>query len=281
MCYKYRNGEKFSLSLSPLREQRGLSLNSPKANWHSTVPAWEKKFCASVGSVPWRKLIHCKKYMDLHDKVMDWDDSAVKEAFDNAKSRFWADINGLPCNISLPDPDMYIDDVDSSAEVDPELILDLERARKVPAWEEKEVECVLLGNTLFVNQKPFPPTGWGVDEAEAPKPFDPSSAGWGYLAEYDYPKPEDSWHQWNEQHAGGDVHKVGRGRNGGNGNWGTWDGYNRKREDMSWSKTHHAYGGNENRMNRGGRRNYRGGRSGNFGYDRPYYVEKVPSPAAW
>lgn len=48
--------------------------------------------------------------------MLAWDDSAGKEAFDNAKARFWAEINNLPSEIPLPDPNMYIQEVDHGAE---------------------------------------------------------------------------------------------------------------------------------------------------------------------
>lgn len=279
----------------------------PLDNWHSTVPSWEKKFCASVGSVPWGKLLESKKYMYLHDNVVNWDDSAVKEAFDNAKTRFWAEINGLPCNISLPDPDIYIDDVDWNSSADPELLLDLEREAIVPSGEE----VVILGSSVLMDQS-FSCTGWGDAEAVTPKPYDPnqsfSPTGWGDL-EPEIPRPSDpvsaaqvwepnlrenvgvdSWGQYHtpDEHAKEDDWQNRqndsrgwnqRGGYGGNRNWGTWDGYNRKRENMSWSKTP-AYQGNEYQMNRG-RRNNRGRRRGNFAYQQGPYVEKVPTSSGW
>ncbi|RDY10337.1 hypothetical protein CR513_05155, partial [Mucuna pruriens] len=275
------------------------SRKPPLDKWHPTVPAWEKKFCASIGSVSWRKLIESKKYMHIFDNVLNWDDSAVKESFDNAKMRYWAEINGLPCDIPVPDPNIYIDDIDWDAIVDPELFLDLERESQE---EQRNEEVVILGSSLLLNQQQtFSCTGWGDDEAELPKPFDPNSVvqGWGTnlhesngllysvpeepAKEYEWQEyRNDSW-GWThrEQHyGGGDLHKMGRGRgrNGGYGNWGTWDGYNnRKRENMAWSRTPHAYNGNEYHMNRG-RRNYRGGggRRGNFAY----VPKEVHTPAA-
>ncbi|GAU17952.1 hypothetical protein TSUD_330770 [Trifolium subterraneum] len=37
----------------------------------STVPPWEKKFCYSVGSVPWQNVVECKRYMYMHPNVND------------------------------------------------------------------------------------------------------------------------------------------------------------------------------------------------------------------
>ena len=63
---------------------------------------------------------------------MEWDDSAAREAFDNAKARFLAEINGLRCDISLPDPNLFIDKVDYNAHINPELVADLEK--EVPSF---------------------------------------------------------------------------------------------------------------------------------------------------
>lgn len=65
--------------------------------------------------------------MSCYKNVLEWDDSASEEAFHNAKQRFWAQINGLPCEISPPEPDIYIDIIDYDAYIDPELVLDLDR----------------------------------------------------------------------------------------------------------------------------------------------------------
>lgn len=95
--------------------------------WQSNVPSWEKQFCTLVGSIPWQKVMVAKRYMNCHDDVVKWNDSASEEAFNNAKKRFWAAINGLPCDIPVPDPDMYIDEIDWNPHIDPELISDLDR----------------------------------------------------------------------------------------------------------------------------------------------------------
>ncbi|BAT85206.1 hypothetical protein LR48_Vigan484s001700 [Vigna angularis] len=286
------------------------SRKPPLDNYHSNLPAWEKKFCSSIGSVPWRKIVETKQYMHLFDNVVNWDDSAGKEAFENAKRKYWADINGIPCTVSLPDPDIYIDNVDWNAIVDPELILDLEReALRVPCKGvvRNDQDVVIIGGALYLNDQKLPCTGWGDDEEEQPKPSAPTTAitCWGTnlhenieveSGQQDHADPakevellgwkNDSW-GWNHREnygggGGGDMNKMGRGRNGGGyGNWGTCDGHYRRRENNAWSKTPHAYNGNnnENNVNRG-RRNYRGGggRKGNL-----IYVPKevLPTPAAW
>ncbi|KAG5086123.1 hypothetical protein AAZX31_19G121600 [Glycine max] len=295
--------------------------------WHSTVPAWERKFCTSIGSVPWRKLVESKKYMHLFEHVVNWDDSAGKEAFDNAKMRYWAEINGVPCNISLPDPNIYTDEVDWNAIVDPQLILDMEmELAKVPNEElRNDHEIVMIGGALFLNEQQLPCTGWDDDyAAEAPNPnsavqgwaanlqanngvesgqqnhapaehveehfapaepakedFAPAEHAKGYEWQ-DWRNDSWGWNQRENNGGGGDLHKMGRGRNGrGYGNWGTWDGYNRRRENMSWSKTP-TNGNNEYHVNNRGRRNYRegGGRRGNFVYV-PKEVPPTPTPAGW
>ncbi|OMO86112.1 hypothetical protein COLO4_21307 [Corchorus olitorius] len=123
--------------------------------------------------------------MYLYDNVVQWDDSAGEEAFNNAKNRFWAEINGLPCDIRLPDPDSYIDEIDWDSEIDPELLLDLEREPEAPDENDKNESVVILGNPLLLNQ-PYSfigPTGWGDAEEGAVKENNMSycihPTGWG------------------------------------------------------------------------------------------------------
>ncbi|KAE9612478.1 hypothetical protein Lal_00033341 [Lupinus albus] len=116
-------------------------------------------FCSKVGAVPWRKLVEAKKYLSLHEKVMNWDDSACTEAFDNAKIRFSASIKGIPCAISLPDPDIYIDDIHWNSIVDDEL----ESEKNVSIDEG----VVILDPSILYNQI-FGCIGWGDAEVVDP-----------------------------------------------------------------------------------------------------------------
>lgn len=104
------------------------------------VPSWEKEFCASIGCVPWRKLVFTRKCMFGHEGVLNWDDSAGEEAFRNAKDQFWANINGLSCQISLPDPDIYIEKVNWNPQIDAELIKEVDRAYFNPAVNDEATE---------------------------------------------------------------------------------------------------------------------------------------------
>ncbi|KAI4300833.1 hypothetical protein L6164_034165 [Bauhinia variegata] len=269
--------------------------------WRLTVPAWEKRFCASVGRVPWGKIVDAQRCMlYLYDNVVKWDDSAGREAFDNAKKRYWAEINGLPCNISLPDPHIYIEDVDWSSSIDQELVEDLDKERKFasdsekerdsPSEEVKEEKVEVLGNSLLSNQNIIP-TGWGDSEdgwgdAEGPtstptQGWDPSfpvnvtGGPWQQCCTYNEPAEQYGWqnnwnHSWGwnqrDQYYGTGVQKMGKGRGGGN--WGAWDGHYRRRENMSWHNNS-AYQGDDHQANRG-RKYHRGRRKGNFGGDRQY-----------
>ncbi|KAF8395766.1 hypothetical protein HHK36_019717 [Tetracentron sinense] len=110
----------------------------------TSVPSWVKKFCFLVGSITWRKLLETKKTMFLDENVVQWNDSAGEEAFHNAKKRFWADINGLPYDVPLPDPDMYIDEVDWNSEIDPELLIGLDKKPVVLDDEENAGDLLFL-----------------------------------------------------------------------------------------------------------------------------------------
>uniref|UniRef100_A0A1J3FUL4 Uncharacterized protein n=1 Tax=Noccaea caerulescens TaxID=107243 RepID=A0A1J3FUL4_NOCCA len=157
------------------------SSKPPLANCKQSVPAWEKDFCAKIGLVPWSKVLEAKRFMSLYGSVVKWDDSAGEDAFKNAKSRFWAEINGFPCDLTLPDPDVYIDDVDWDAEVDTELILDLERG-PAPISEEGEEHVVILDALVLSGQ--YSGLGWGTGWGDA-EGINEENAGNG--------KPENSW----------------------------------------------------------------------------------------
>ncbi|CAK9161929.1 unnamed protein product [Ilex paraguariensis] len=87
--------------------------------------------------ISWEKVVVAKKYMYCHENVVKWNDSAGEEAFNNAKNRFWAKINGFPCEYPLPDPNMYIDEIDWYPDIDPELMLELDREYFNPDEAEK------------------------------------------------------------------------------------------------------------------------------------------------
>lgn len=79
-----------------------------------------------IGSIPWWKVVDSKKYMYGNNNVLNWDDSAGEEAFQKAKKRFWADINGLHCDISLPASDIYIDEIDWNPFIDPDIVKEVD-----------------------------------------------------------------------------------------------------------------------------------------------------------
>lgn len=97
-----------------------------KAIQDGSGSSWEIDFCKAV-RVRWQKVVNAKKYMYCHENVLHWDDSAGEEAFQNAKRIYWEKINGLPSETPLPDPDVYIDKIDWSPDIDPGLIADLDR----------------------------------------------------------------------------------------------------------------------------------------------------------
>ncbi|XVF40832.1 hypothetical protein PTKIN_Ptkin01aG0148000 [Pterospermum kingtungense] len=73
-----------------------------------------------------------------NDNVQNWDDTAGKEAFQNAKNGYWAEINGFSGEISAPDPNAYIDEINWNPYIDPELIKDLEKEYFAPHDGEKD-----------------------------------------------------------------------------------------------------------------------------------------------
>ncbi|XP_031477318.1 uncharacterized protein LOC116248582 isoform X1 [Nymphaea colorata] len=129
--------------------------------WKPTVPSWEKEFCARVCFIPWSKVLETKKVMSLFANVVQWDDSAGEEAFTNAKKRFWAKINDLPCDVSLPDPDIFIDRIDwdsVAAGTDPELLNSMEE--EIGEGDRPEVLSIIWENQDI---SAIPCSGWGDD----------------------------------------------------------------------------------------------------------------------
>ncbi|XP_055961802.1 pentatricopeptide repeat-containing protein At4g20740-like [Mercurialis annua] len=136
------------------------------------VPIWEKKFCSSIGSVPWQKIVNAKKFLYCHDTVMRWDDSASEDAFQKAKKRFWSEINRLPSEISLPDPDMFIDPINWHPDIDPELVKDLELAFFTPDDEGENDGSVEHKNKKNKNSVSISSEGWNGKEDEVRTPWE-------------------------------------------------------------------------------------------------------------
>lgn len=140
---------------------RSQNNRGPSFGWQPS--SWEKKFCATAG-VPWQKVLETKKYMCMNQdqKVLQWNDSAVEEAFWNAKNRFWAEMHGQPCDITPPDPDIFIDKIDWDSNVDPELFSDLEKRIPDPHSDaQKGNGGVVIGIPVVPEQYLLTPTGWG------------------------------------------------------------------------------------------------------------------------
>ncbi|XP_057542151.1 uncharacterized protein LOC130820695 [Amaranthus tricolor] len=147
------------------RSRSRNSRSSSSGRWQQPVLSLEKKFCATVGGVSWQQVLDTQKYMYKDDKVLQWKDSAVQEAFWNAKKRFLAKMRGQPCDIKLPDPDIFIDEIDWDSIVDPELLLDLDkRDVEVPCETEKD-SGVVFGIPVVPEQYALTPMGWGDAES--------------------------------------------------------------------------------------------------------------------
>ncbi|CAI8596071.1 unnamed protein product [Vicia faba] len=132
----------FSRRRSPDRPSVYYDIKAPLPEFrHDGIPLWEKKYCTLSGCVAWQKIVDSKKLIYCHQNVFDWMDSGAEEAFQNAKKQYWAKINNLPCDISLPDPDAYIEKVDWNPCIDPELIKEIDNAHfSIPDEEEQDEE---------------------------------------------------------------------------------------------------------------------------------------------
>ncbi|KAJ0253571.1 Oxidoreductase/transition metal ion-binding protein [Hirschfeldia incana] len=138
---KWNNRSRFNRRRSPSRwysERPSSSSSHSGYGEDDGIPVWEKRFCEVIGSVPWRKVVEATAFKSWYTgNVITWDDSACQETFHNEKKRFWSRVNGFQCDISLPDPDLYVSEVDWDTTLDPELIRELEGAYYAPPDEAK------------------------------------------------------------------------------------------------------------------------------------------------
>ncbi|KAL8144499.1 hypothetical protein V2J09_017531 [Rumex salicifolius] len=140
--------------------------------WQDNVPMWEKKFCFLSG-VPWEKVLSTNKFMHCQSNIVEWDDTAGKEAFHNAKECYWAKLNGRQCEIHTPDPDAYIGEIDWNPYIDPDLIEDLDRT----FFDDNKFNS--LGSykdpsgRLDKSDDP-----WGSDHAQSSEALKDKAVGW-------------------------------------------------------------------------------------------------------
>lgn len=162
------------------------------AGWsrQPTAPSWDKRLSTSVSKIPWKKICERKRFESSFQNILEWNDSAVKEAAQNAKARFCAKISGLPCDASLPDPDLYIEDVDWNAYVDPRLLSALNGERTVSEHGDDDCNHEILDSALW-NQLIIP-SGWGdIDDNAVMKANNTMGPGCG-----NYNRTADSSKGW-------------------------------------------------------------------------------------
>lgn len=204
------------------------------SEYEDNIPSWEKQFCKAA-SVPWGKVLFVKKYMNMHGEILKWNDSSGEEAFNSAKQRFWADINGLPCDICLPDPNMYIENVDWDACIDPKLIAELDLEFFDVDNAEKADEKTTNSNQepkMQTNvQNPWEPTdgaekdvgsSWDINKAiglKEEKIWNRDWSSWGQSNQNLVLKEEkrwdrgwDSWGQSNQNSNALDNNNINNGR---------------------------------------------------------------------
>lgn len=141
-------------------------LLSPSGSSQSPVPSWERRFCTSVCSIPWGRICAAKALLSAYKNIAEWDDASAFEAFQNAKARYWAGINNLPCDIPLPNPQMYIEEVNHKAIIDPKLVEDLEKPQS-PRPSDGKKEGRSGWDYFFSENKQTPAPAWGNTQDES------------------------------------------------------------------------------------------------------------------
>jgi hypothetical protein len=100
----------------------------------------------------------------MYKNILQWDDSGALESFQAARSRFNAEYIGEPCDNPLPDPDMYIDQVDHDCIIDPELIADMEKELVFPETTKVRHRTATGTNgwdSIVCTDRVVPAAGWG------------------------------------------------------------------------------------------------------------------------
>ena len=178
--------------------------------------------------------------MSAYKSISDWDDAAAFEAFQNAKARYRADINGMPCDIPLPDPDMFIEMVNHKVVIDPKLVEDLEK-HPPPRLPDGEKDGSSGRDSFIFESKPIPAAGWG--NAGDGSTEDHHSVNWDKFIEQPHRSPGwgdsenhisrngDSSDAWNCRGGWGDV-TVQDCSGGGDGTNYSWN----KGRDPSWGQ---------------------------------------------
>ncbi|KAL9232608.1 hypothetical protein vseg_007700 [Gypsophila vaccaria] len=251
----------------------------------------EERFCATVGGVSWQDVVQNQKYMYQHAKILEWNDSAVKEAFRDAKNRFWANIHGQPCDNKLPDPDIFIDEINWDSTVDPKLLSDLENRELDSSSETEQSDGgVIIGIPSVIIQSDFTPTGWGDAEYVTPQQEcrerhdNVGNDGWGDDGwKKDHTKIADGWE---DDYVYVTQNMVRDGENRVNGP--NWNGY-KKQRDYGYNRKgdHGGWGTSRYKISRFQNNNYAqpsldnyGGRKASFSCERPLLTWK-PVTRRW
>lgn len=152
--------------------------------------------------------------------MSEWNDSAAEEAFQNAKKRYWAKINSLPCDISLPDPDTYTDQIDWNPSIDPDLIKEIDRALfTVVDEEETEAMKCKRTKTSVSGENPW--------ECPAGKVYESKEVNSGNVGNSDNP--------WERHVGGGNGGLTGNALEGGvHLSWGWNKGKEHKNQCKDW-----------------------------------------------
>lgn len=225
----WRSGKDYSHSTEPQR---------------SSVPSWEKTFCTAVCHVPWDRICAAKTWLPSYEKIADWKDSGALENFQNAKARYWAEINGAPCKVPFPNPDIYNDEVDYDAVIDPELIADLYRKPPPPPCSSNEYDD--LSYESFLNRSlTVKATGWGDPEEGDRTEGHPS--GWDDTA-------DDQRAKWN---GSGNLLMENDGCDTAFDRNGSWkdNSLENQRKDASWGQCWENWNNEQRRRNGGMKRN--------------------------
>ncbi|EPS70522.1 hypothetical protein M569_04261 [Genlisea aurea] len=125
--------------------------------WVPAIPSWEKQFLLEVGSFEWADFVAAKKQTRVFTDILEWNDSAAREALEAAKERFYRRVNGLDPKSKAMDPDLHIDEIDWNDRYDDD----------DPVFDRKSVseyEDVRSYHNITMDE--IQATGWDVESVE-------------------------------------------------------------------------------------------------------------------
>ena len=195
-----------------------------------------------TSAIPWKQFLEAKKYAYLYNSILNWDDSAAEEAFKTAKDAFYANLQGIPCDVKSHDPDIYNNKIDWNSQENNDLIRDFESQPVDQDIDSNHEPVVIFGDALPDPYKNYAPYGWGDADDKVKGSWgeadDKVKGSWG-VGE-DMNKGDGNGIKWEEYIKDGKIIRDDTDAGCKNNDW--WDWNNDKAGDQGWKDTDNKAG---------------------------------------